>query len=68
MSETSPLQVLEQAVMAAQANREAREAKLRAMPRWRFRRRRQMEESLRRRRDSEESMREVLVSAEPHQD
>jgi len=66
MSETSPLEALEHSVLAAQANREAREATLQAVPRWRFRRRRDLERSLRRRREWEENLRQAL-SSQQHQ-
>ena len=62
MSETSPLEVLEQSVLAAKANREAREETLKAVPRWRFRRRRDLEQSLRRRREWEQLLRQDLSS------
>lgn len=62
MLEPSPLDLLEESVVAAEANRKAREQTLRAVPRWRFRRRRDLEKSLRRRQDWEERLRQDLSS------
>lgn len=57
--EPSPLERLDQAVTEAQANREAREGTLRSVPRWRFRRRKDVERSLRRRQEWEQTLREA---------
>ena len=62
MLEPSPLDLLEESVVAAEANRKAREQTLQAVPRWRFRRRRDLEKSLRRRQDWEERLRQDLSS------
>jgi hypothetical protein len=59
MAEPSPLEVL---AMSAQVTREAKEEKLQALPRWRFRRRRYLESSLRHRQGWEQSLNEQLAS------
>ena len=50
-------------VLSAHARSEEKEEELRATPRWRFRRRRQLERSLERRQAWEETVREGLVSS-----
>ncbi len=62
MSETSPLEGLEQQVILAQASREAMEQTLQALPRRRFRRRRHLEASIRRRRKWEDELRVGTVA------
>ncbi len=69
MQDTSPLEALERAVLSTRANREELEDTLQKLPRWRFRRRRDVERSLRRRRSREEHLLAELneSSAEPPQ-
>ena len=50
-------------VLSAHARSEAKEEELRATPRWRFRRRRQLERSLQRRQAWEQTVRDGLVSS-----
>lgn len=64
MSETSPLEGLAESVLAEQASREANEETLRTVPRWRFRRRRDLEKTLRRRRQWERGLEQALVCSE----
>jgi len=54
-------------VLSAHARSEAKEEELRATPRWRGRRRRQLERSLRRRQAWEENLREGLASVQDHE-
>jgi hypothetical protein len=61
VTDTSPLEALERAVLATRANREELEETLRALPRWRFRRRRQVERSLQRRPVREQDLQEALI-------
>jgi GH24 family phage-related lysozyme (muramidase) len=60
MQETSPLDALERAVLSTRANREELEDTLQSLPRWRFRRRRDVERSLNRRRSREEQLLQEL--------
>jgi len=57
--ESSPLERLDQTLTEAQANRETREGTLRSVPRWRFRRRKEVERSLRRREEWQQTVREA---------
>jgi len=50
-------------VLSAHARSEAKEEELKATPRWRFRRRRQLERSLQRRQAWEQNVRDGLVSS-----
>ena len=50
-------------VLSAHARSEAKEEELRATPRWRFRRRRQLQRSLRRRQAWEQNVRDGLVAS-----
>jgi hypothetical protein len=58
MPEPDPLEVL---AMSAQVTRAGREEKLEALPRWRFRRRRHLQDSVRHRKEWEESLQEQLA-------
>ena len=60
VTDTSPLEALERAVLATRANREELEETLSALPRWRFRRRRKVERSVRRRQVREQDLQEAL--------
>jgi hypothetical protein len=60
MQETSPLDALEREVLATRANREELEDNLRKLPRWRFRRRRALMQSVGRRRSREEQLLQAL--------
>jgi hypothetical protein len=62
-SDTSPLEALEWAVLSTRANRAELEETLRALPRWRFRRRRAVERSVRRRQMREQALQEVLAES-----
>jgi GH24 family phage-related lysozyme (muramidase) len=65
MQDTSPLGALEQAVLLARANREEAEDTLQTLPRWRFRRRRDVARRVRRRRSREESLVAGLTEGSP---
>ena len=60
MTDTSPLEALEWAVLATQAKREELEETLRVLPRWRFVRRRAVERTLRRRQVREQNLQDAL--------
>src|SRR4051794_28539413 len=62
-ADTSPLDALEWAVLSSRANREELEETLRALPRWRFRRRRAVERSVRRRQMREQALQEALAES-----
>lgn len=61
MTDTSPLEALEWAVLATRAKREEVEETLRELPRWRFLRRRAVERTLRRRQVREQHLQEALT-------
>jgi hypothetical protein len=63
VNEESPLGVLARAVLAAKAHREAFEEELKRTPRWRFRRRRELERSLAARRAQERNWIELVKEA-----
>ena len=63
VTDTSPLEALEWAVLATQAKREELEETLRVLPRWRFVRRRAVERTLRRRRVRERHLHEALTKS-----
>ena len=65
VTDTSPLEALERAVLATRANREQLEETLSALPRWRFRRRRKLERSVRRRQVREQDLQEALNHGAP---
>jgi hypothetical protein len=56
MHQTPPLEALEREVLATRANREELEDTLRSLPRWRFRRRRAVQQSVGRRLSREEQL------------
>jgi hypothetical protein len=64
-TDTSPLEALEWAVLSTRANRAELEETLKALPRWRFRRRRAVERSVRRRQMREQALQEVLAESGP---
>jgi hypothetical protein len=63
VTDSSPLEALEWAVLATRAKREEVEETLRELPRWRFLRRRAVERTLRRRQVRERRLEEALTQS-----
>ena len=63
VTDTSPLEALEWAVLATLAKREELEETLRGLPRWRFVRRRAVESTLRRQQVRERHLHDALTQS-----